>query len=403
MSNAKEILTSKGKFRIELGLNRVKKMLELFSNPQNDVQFIHVAGTNGKGSTSAIIESILLEYKEKKIGKFTSPHLFSYTERFSINGKNITEEELDELVELVNSKDKEFELGLTEFEVLTVVCFLYFKKHKVDIGILEVGLGGRLDATNVIENPIVSVITSISLEHTERLGDTIEKIAKEKAGIIKKGSFCVFSKNNQGFKTLLSNAISKNAKIVEDNISLDVKNKIAVIEGKEVPFNLAGDFQKENLKLALLAIKCLPFSVNFETVKRGLKNARWKFRMEETSLNGKRLLIDGAHNPDGARVLADYLKTYHKKDKIKFIFGCLKNKDYNSILKILNSVNIEEFCFYEFDYPNALKYSDLGQFKEIMIEIENPIEEIKKGGFDLFVIAGSLYMLGKIFNKIKLD
>lgn len=396
--NAAEILTSKNKFHIKLGLERMEIILKAFNNPENSFEYIHIAGTNGKGSTCAIIEKILLEDKRKVIGKYTSPHLFSYTERISVDGENISEVELNQIISLINKKDDELNLGLTEFEILTAAAFIYFKKKNVDIAILETGLGGRLDATNVIKKPLISVITSISFDHKERLGDTIEKIAYEKAGILKNGSKCVFLKSNNGFETLKNEAIKKGAILVEDDLDVSVENNVAKINGENFEFNLNGDFQKENLKLALLAINSLDFKIKKETIKNALKNVSWRFRMEKINYKEKNLLIDSCHNPDGARVLAEYIEKYEKNKKIKFIFGCLKNKEYEKILDTIYSP-FYDFCFYEFNYPNALKYENLDKkYKNKIREIKDPMFEIEQNDYELCILAGSIYMLGKIFK-----
>ena len=396
--NAAEILTSKNKFHIKLGLERMEIILKAFNNPENSFECIHIAGTNGKGSTCTIMEKILLEDKRKVIGKYTSPHLFSYTERISVDGENISEVELNQIISLINKKDDELNLGLTEFEILTAAAFIYFKKKNVDIAILETGLGGRLDATNVIKKPLISVITSISFDHKERLGDTIEKIAYEKAGILKNGSKCAFLKSNNGFETLKNEAIKKGAIFIEDDLDVTVENNIAKINGEDFEFNLNGDFQKENLKLALLAINSLDFKIKKETIKNALKNVSWRFRMEKINYKGKNLLIDSCHNPDGARVLAEYIEKYEKNKKIKFIFGCLKNKEYEKILDTIYSP-FYDFCFYEFNYPNALKYENLDKkYKNKIREIKDPIFEIGQNDYELCVLAGSIYMLGKIFK-----
>lgn len=396
--NAAEILTSKNKFHIKLGLERMEIILKAFNNPENSFEYIHIAGTNGKGSTCAIIEKILLEDKRKVIGKYTSPHLFSYTERISVDGENISEVELNQIISLINKKDDELNLGLTEFEILTAAAFIYFKKKNVDIAILETGLGGRLDATNVIKKPLISVITSISFDHKERLGDTIEKIAYEKAGILKNGSKCAFLKSNNGFETLKNEAIKKGAIFIEDDLDVSVENNVAKINGENFEFNLNGDFQKENLKLALLAINSLDFKIKKETIKNALKNVSWRFRMEKINYKGKNLLIDSCHNPDGARVLAEYIEKYEKNKKIKFIFGCLKNKEYEKILDTIYSP-FYDFCFYEFNYPNALKYENLDKkYKNKIREIKDPMFEIEQNDYELCILAGSIYMLGKIFK-----
>ena len=396
MLKADKILKSTDKFKINLGLERVQTALEIFNHPEIGIDFIHIAGTNGKGSTAAIIEQILLEYGKKTIGKYTSPHLFSYTERFSINGVNIKEDELDELTNIVLEADRKHNIGLSEFEILTVICFLYFKRRNVEIGILEVGLGGRLDATNVINNPLVSIITSISYDHKERLGDTIEKIAYEKAGILKKGSKCAFLSSNKGYKTLLGEAENRGAILIPE-VDVKVENGFAYIKGEKTLFSLSGDFQEENLKLALMGINALPFIISDEIIKTALSKVKWRFRMENINLNGANLLLDGCHNPDGARVLRMHLDKYYKNKKIKFIFGCLSNKDYREILSTLYSPDFD-FCFYEFNYPNSLKYHNLGEFKGKLRKINDPFIEINKKDFDLCVVSGSLYMLGETFK-----
>ncbi|MCD8024650.1 MAG: hypothetical protein LUE64_03870, partial [Candidatus Gastranaerophilales bacterium] len=331
-----KILKSSGKFRVNLGLERIKKILELFDNPQDSIKCIHVAGTNGKGSVCAIIEKILLQDKSLKVGKYTSPHLFDYCERISVNGKNISKKTLNEYILKIIKKDEENKIGLTEFEILTAACFLHFRNENVQIAIIETGLGGRFDATNVIKNPLVSIITSISFDHRERLGATIEKIAFEKAGIMKKNSPVVFLEENKAYKTLIEAAKKTNALIYKSDTKIFAKNGFAFINNEKCPFSLAGDFQSENLKLALYglcAIGLLSFDKNnkskipLETVKYAISKVKWKFRMEKIKFKGQNLLVDGCHNQDGARVLAEYLEKYEKNKKIKFIFGCLQNKE----------------------------------------------------------------------------
>lgn len=395
--NAVQILTNKEKFHISLGLDRMKKILKIFGNPELKTDFIHVAGTNGKGSVCTILEEILIKDGKKKIGKYTSPHLFSYTERISVNGIDIKEDELNEIISLISEKDKEEKIGLTEFEILTTAAFIFFERKKVDVAILETGLGGRLDATNVISNPLCSVITSISFDHKERLGDTIEKIAREKAGILKQGSKCIFLKENKGYEILLNEASKRGAVLIEDNINVEVRNNFAFINNEKFEFNLNGDFQRENLKLALLCLSSLPFKIDKKAVKEALKNVKWRFRMEKINFNGCELLIDGCHNPDGARVLDEYLRKYQNDRKIKFIFGCLKNKEFKKILNTLYNP-VYDFCFYEFNYPNALKFEHTDEFKDKLREIKDPLFEIKKNDFDICVVSGSLYMLGQIFK-----
>lgn len=412
IESAQTILTSSEKFHICLGLERVSKALEIFENPQDELEFIHVAGTNGKGSTCAILSAILCEefaqkngFAGKKIGFFSSPHLFSYTERIKINNVDIGQEKLDELTNLVNFAAKEHGIELTEFEILTVVAFLYFKNEGAELVVLETGLGGRLDCTNIIKRPLVSIITSIGLDHIQRLGDSIEQIGFEKAGIIKENCPVVISKENLAYDVICEIAAKKNSKIIttknEIKIEFDGVNNFAFINEKPYPFPLLGDFQKENLSLAFAALEVLPFEISQNTIYEGLKNIRWKFRMEFD--HRQSLLIDGCHNPSGAAALREFLDKYknkaHTPYKIKFIYGSLNNKDYEKILEILVQQE-DDLYFYEFNNKNCLKYEDLPQkFKNKAIKADNPIAEIGNIEKDtLTVVCGSFYMLGELFS-----
>lgn len=403
---AAKILTSSEKFHICLGLGRVLDILKILDNPQDGLEFIHIAGTNGKGSVCAILSSILTEEflpQNKKVGFFSSPHLFSYCERIKINNVDISQEKLDELVNFVNKVANENKIELTEFEILTVVAFLHFKNEKVNLVVLEVGLGGRLDSTNVIKAPLVSIITSISLDHTQRLGNTIEKIAHEKAGIIKENCPVVISQNNPAFSVICEVAKLKNSQIAttsnEIEINFDGKDNFAIINDKPFEFALLGDFQKENLALALCAIENLPsiFRVSKKSIINGLKKVKWKFRME---LNfQKKLLIDGCHNPDGAVILRNFLDKYFSDTEIKFIYGSLNNKDFEKVLKTLVKPK-DKLLLYEFNNPNSIKFQELpSEFKEMAEITTNPLGEIEKStGNELAVVCGSLYMLGEIFS-----
>lgn len=408
--NYEKLLSSAGKFRIELGLGRISKILELLGNPQNNLKIIHIAGTNGKGSVCAILEEIFVK-AGFKTGKFISPHLFSYTERIAVNKHPISDAELDKITAQILELDNKHNIGLTEFEILTAAGFLYFNKKACEIVILEVGLGGRLDSTNVITNPLVSIITSISLEHTERLGNSLEKIAFEKAGIVKKDTPTVILKENAAYQTL-KNEVQTRGGVLYEAEKLVVDGLYAIINFEEfknarVNFNLCGKHQGENLALALKAVEVVnaggAFSVkiDFDTIKAALKDVKWPFRLEKRCINGADVLIDACHNSDGARVLREYLDENYRGKRVKFIFGCLKNKDYKRVLGYLTG-GFNEFCFYEFDYLGALKYEEfmanVPKLEGRVREIKDPVAEINNGGADLTIICGSIYMLGQIFK-----
>ena len=394
MQSAESILTSKNKFHINLGLARTLEALEKLGNPQNDINFIHVAGTNGKGSVCALLNEILCTHflnTDVKIGLFTSPHLFSYCERIKVNNENISQDELDKYIKIASDSQDE----LTEFEILTVAAFLYFKDKNVKYVVLEVGLGGKFDSTNVIKNTLCSVITTIDYDHTARLGNTIEEIAYQKAGIIKQNCPVVIGCDNLGLDVVKKYASDFNAPLYEVKSLVKPSFSTISIDNKEYDFSLLGDYQTKNLALVLEVLKHLPFKVSEKTLKMALKNVRWKFRLEYDK--EKKLLIDGAHNPSGIKALREFLDKYFPDDKKTFIFGCLNNKDYENMLNELILPD-DEFYFYEFDYPNALKFEQLpDKIKTRAKKILNPFE-ILESRKNLKIVCGSLYMLGRLFN-----
>lgn len=405
----KELLTSHKKFHINLGLERISKILDLLDNPQEKYQIIHIAGTNGKGSVSKIINQILIEQfknQDKKIGLFTSPHLFNYEERIKINNLDIPSDIFSKLINEIDSLALNNNIELTEFELITAVAFYYFYLEKTDFVVLEVGLGGKYDATNIIKNPLVEIITTIDFDHSERLGQTIEEIAIQKAGIIKENSNVVILKENFGYEVVKKIANNLKAKIYEPKITQiifeDNKN-FALINNQKYEFNLLGQHQGQNLALALEAIKQLGFSIDEIAIKKALKNVQWKFRMD--FYKNKNILIDGAHNPSGVKVLRKFLDDNFQKDKKTFIFGCLKNKDYEKMLDIL--IKEEDiFYYFEFDYPNVLKYNELPlkfRKKAKLISNTNEIFELIRNDNGLKIFCGSLYMLGNTFANYKLD
>ena len=394
MQTAESILTSKNKFHINLGLNRTLEALEKLGNPQKELNFIHVAGTNGKGSVCALLNEILCNHfsnSDVKIGLFTSPHLFSYCERIKINGENISREDLNKYIKIASDSQNE----LTEFEILTVAAFLYFKEKNVKYVVLEVGLGGRFDSTNIIKKPLCSIITTIDYDHTARLGNTINEIAYQKAGIIKENCPVVAGEDNLGIDVIKSCAKSVNAPLYGVKKLVKPSFSTILINDKEYSFALLGDYQAQNLALVLEALKHLPFKISDETLKISLINVKWKFRLEYDKEN--KLLIDGAHNPSGIKTLREFLNKYFPNDKKTFVFGCLNNKDYTSMLNDL-VMDDDEFYFYEFDYPNALKFEQLpNKIKEKAKKTTDPCSVINNTK-NLKIVCGSLYMLGKLFN-----
>lgn len=382
-----DILTSQGKFYINLGLERIKAVLKILGNPQKKLKFIHVAGTNGKGSVCAMLSSILTQ-NGYKTGLFTSPHVFEYTERIKINGVEIEKEIFaKKIIDIVKIAD-ENNIHLTEFEILTAVAFEYFAQNKVDVVVLETGLGGRLDATNVIEENLCSIITHVDFDHTERLGDTIEKIAFEKAGIVKENHPVVVSPKNSGFSVIEEVATLKKAQVL-----YPIEPSSALLETNA----LKGIYQQENLALVLASLEVLNnygFKVSEEALKTGLHNVKHPCRFEY--LKDENIIIDGAHNPNGTKSLRESLDTYFPNQSFTFIFGCLKNKDYKQMMKNLFTQN-DKIYFYEFENNNACTYKELASGCEFA---SKPFSEFQKGKGTLKVICGSLYMIRELLSKI---
>ena len=399
---AKELLTSQGKFYINLGLERIQSILKLIGNPQEKIKIIHVAGTNGKGSVSSILANIL-KCAGYKTGLYTSPHLVEYTERIKINNIDISKEDFAAYIEKICTLAEKKNIHLTEFEILTAIAFKYFADNKVKIAVIETGLGGRFDATNVCKKPILSIITSISLDHTDRLGNTIEKIAFEKAGIIKPKSTIITEISNKGFKIIKNTAEEKKAKLIVAtnyvNMNYENGNNYVSIEDKKCEFPLLGLYQKANLSIVLQAVEFL--KIKTEAVIEGLKTAKWPARLE--FIKDKNLLIDGAHNPDAAKELRKSLDYYFNNQKRIFIYSTLNTKDYKEIAKILFNKD-DEIYYYEFKNKNAISFEE---YKNNTPQLRN-IKQFNKDQLkefllkpELKVVTGSLYMIGELYNELK--
>lgn len=383
-NDAVKLLTSAGKFRISLGLERISKILELLGNPQDKLRCIHVAGTNGKGSVCSILSSILTVAKVR-VGLFTSPHIYKYNERIKICGVDISDEDFVKYIfNIVEIADKNG-IDLTEFEILTAVMFKYFADNNVEVAVLETGLGGRYDATNVIKSHLCSVITHVDLDHTERLGKTISEIAYEKAGIMKPDCPCIVFEGLEVYK--------------------DVADSLGAMLMVILPFantdelSLKGAFQQENLSLALAVIEtCFP-EISPEIIDKGLREVKHPARFQYIA--DKNLIVDGAHNPNGISALVQSLEMYYPKVEKRFIFGCLKNKDYPSMLKILSTCidcqgKTSEIYFYHFNHKNSCTFEDLQTAAPFEAKELTPDLEIDFNDGKLNVICGSLYMIAEL-------
>lgn len=377
-NDAIKLLTSQGKFYINLGLERIFAILDLLGNPQDSLRCIHVAGTNGKGSVCAIIATIL-DKAGRKVGLYTSPHIFNYTERIKINGVDISKDDFAELVfEVCELADKN-NIHLTEFEILTAVMFKYFANNNVEVVVLETGLGGRFDATNVIKSNLCSIITHIDLDHTERLGSTKSKIAFEKAGIIK-ANCPVFT--SEGYEEIKDKADECNS-------------LFAMVTPLEDTTNLAlkGTCQQENLSLALAAVRYLFPQIPETLIQTALKEVKHPCRFE---LCRDDLIVDASHNPNGTMALRESLDFYYPSQKRCFVFGCLRNKDYQKMMQILFSKG-DEIYFYHFDNPNSCTIDELQAACEYQSNKFKSLDELPKDR--LKIVCGSFYMLNEIVTE----
>lgn len=400
------------KFSSKPGLGRIGKLLELLGNPQNSLKFIHVAGTNGKGSTSNAVAAALTQ-SGFKTGLYTSPYVINFRERIQIDGNYISEEELAAEVEyvqpFVEKTAKEFEQP-TEFEIITALAFDYYKKRGCDAVVLEVGLGGRFDATNIIKKPFVSVITSISYDHTAILGDTLDKIAFEKCGIIKNGGVTVASPGEptEALEVIMRTCALKSNELIMPNLSA-AKIMKEGIDGTDIMYGdaklhipLIGRHQISNFLTAyetLLALRRQGFAVSGEDIEKGMANVRFPARMEILS-SAPLVILDGAHNPAGADTLAESIKRYIKEKPV-LIMGMLADKNYKKAIGTLAPL-AKAFIAVRPDSPRALDpeitartaaqfCKDTAFFEDYKKAFETAIE---KSGDSPVIICGSLYLAG---------
>ncbi|SHH02015.1 bifunctional folylpolyglutamate synthase/dihydrofolate synthase [Tepidibacter thalassicus] len=426
-NEALEYIHGTYKFGRKLGLDNITKLLELLGNPQEHLNVIHVAGTNGKGSTCSFISSILVN-QGYKVGLYTSPYLETFTERIRINGENIKEKELARVTQIVKEKvDYMINMGYnhpTEFEIVTAIAFYYYKEQNVDFLVLEVGMGGRFDATNVVKKPLVCVITPISMDHTDYLGDTISKIAYEKGGIIKENCDVVIYPQEKEAEDVIRDLVkNKNASLTIANI----KDKEIVkcdIYGQIFNFNLnnekydgleiklIGDHQVNNAVVALNVISILKnkydFKIDKKNIYNGLKETKWPGRIE-ILMEKPLFIIDGAHNKDGAISLANCIDKYLNNKKVTLLIGMLKDKDVDSVLDVL----IPKCRKVYVTTPNSDRALTAQQLKEKIfsmgkecISIDDINEAVKlvvdeSNEDEVIICAGSLYMIGAVRSIIK--
>lgn len=405
-NNAVKLLTNSGKFRISLGLERIKKIMDLLGNPQDKLNCIHVAGTNGKGSVCAVIASIL-NCDKKKVGLYSSPHIFKYTERIKISALdnssliNISDEDFSKYVFEINNLAAKNNIDLTEFEILTAVMYKYFADNNIEVAVVETGLGGRFDATNVIKKNLCSVITHIDYDHTERLGSTLDKIAFEKAGIIKPNCPCIVM---EGMEPFYDKAMDVGAELEIVNPFLTPRTNTLHNEMTEEKYPLKGIFQKENLALALAAIeRCFP-QITSDTIEKGLKNVKHPCRFQY--IKDYNLIIDASHNPNGINALVESLNYYYPNTKRRFIFGCLRNKDYKKMVNTMVQSTPENkmaLYFFHFNNKNSATFDELKTVCPIECKELTPDSKIEFNNDVLTIICGSFYMIDELTRLLKIN
>lgn len=396
-----------------------REFLRRLGDPQEKFPVVHVAGSNGKGSVCAMLSSALVT-AGKKTGLFISPHLVTILERIEINGENCPEyrfvEAFEEVKAVIDGMVAEGLPHPTFFEILFAMGMVVFAKENVDIAVMETGLGGRLDATNIVKKPLVTVITSISLEHTEYLGDTLAKIAGEKAGIIKEGVPIVFdAKNKEVSDVIFAKALEKKAPnypVYPGDIEILPRRNGCVTfkfdlnnHNEPIVLPFYGEYQAENGALAMQAAEILVEDgfLTVEDIYEGFKKTKWPGRMQKLRDN---IYIDGAHNPDGIRVLVDSIKALNLKD-VTLFFSMVKEKDYtHSISLLLSGVNFSKIIITEIEGYRKLDADDIAKCFEslkdrVIIEpdfdkaYEMALSESKGG---TLICTGSLYLVGNVLT-----
>ena len=398
------------------GLSRTQELLRRLGNPEKKTKYVHIAGTNGKGSTAAMTASIL-QQAGYKVGLYTSPYINCFHERMQVNGKMITDEELVEATEEVMPHAEAMEDHPTEFELVSCIAFVYFAKQNCDVVVLEVGMGGELDSTNVIETPLVSVITNIGLDHTEVLGDTLEKIAGAKSGIIKGGHTVIYRASPSVEKVFEDKCASVGSQLHKadfDSIQLHshgFEGQVFDACGYEnIHLPLLGAHQMRNAAVVLTVISALQeqgYQISRQNVYDGMAKVSWPGRFELLRKDPL-FLVDGGHNPQCIEALADNIRDYLAGRPLTVLTGVLADKDYNCMYARVAQY-AREFVTVTPGSPRAMSAEDL---KAYLSQFGKPITAcdtvsqgvltaIEKAGKDGVVLAyGSLYMVGDIRQTV---
>lgn len=419
-------LENLGKFGIQLGMERIEGLLRELGNPEQKIKTIHVTGTNGKGSVTSMITNILLA-ANLKVGKFTSPHLVRYNERICLNGEEISDEAFATTITAVKAAaDSIVKKGVcdqpTQFEILTAAAFLYFCLEKVDYAVIEVGMGGLWDSTNVI-TPVVSVITNVSLDHTDRCGDSVERIAMQKAGIIKeKVPLVTAAEGDNALGPIVTMAMFKEAPVYLYGKAFYGTEVESSMEGQKFTLHagdfyasdyeikLPGEHQIKNTSVAIVAAKLVSKQddrINELALHLGVANTLWPGRLERVSQKPD-LILDGAHNPDGAKALRSALDKYYPGQKVHFVFGMMGDKDMSGVIKTLIHNNDVVYTVRADGGSRAAEAEALAELVGANAIPMNSLAEAyhkaadQAGKDGIICICGSLYLVGE-FKKVLLE
>lgn len=421
-----ELLQPFHRFGVHLGLERIRQLLADLGNPQQKVPIIHVAGTNGKGSVCAYLSSVLTE-AGYRTGRYTSPHLVDWTERICLDGKPISSDTLKALILQVKKAIAPGEDSPTLFEVVTAAAWLYFAQQQVDIAIIEVGLGGRLDATNVCDQSLVSIITSISREHWQVLGPTLTDIAREKAGILKPRCPAVIGKLPPEAQTVVEAKIQElNCPAIFPQPALDLGSGQAQFNPKPIktvgidpdftevtyPLPLLGEMQLHNSALAVTAVQLLQrqgWTISQTAIQQGIAKTQWLGRLQWYSWQNHRILIDGAHNPAAAQVLRQYVDSLgYPETQITWVMGMLSTKDHADIFQALlrsgNQLHLVPVPGHSCAEPEQLAplaqtiCTEL-QICQVYPNLETALTQAVANANHLVVLCGSLYLVGHFLGQ----
>ena len=392
------------------GLERTRELTERLGSPEKNLRFIHVAGTNGKGSTSSMLASVLRR-SGFRVGLYTSPYIYKFNERIRVGEELISDEDIIRLAKLVAPIAESMEDKPTEFEIITAIAFKYFEEQSCDVVVLEVGLGGRFDATNIIGAPLVSVITGISLDHTAFLGDTVEQIAGEKAGIIKAGAPVVYGgDSDEAYKVIKECAEECGSRLIRTSPeALTVKEMklsgtvFSYKERRDVYLSLLGTYQTRNAMTVLDTLDVLRacgMDIPEEAILEGIKETRWSARFEILSRDPI-VIYDGAHNPEGIAVATNSIKTYYPGGRVTVISGVLRDKDYISVAKMISEVADKVYVITP-DSPRALPASE---YREIFLgygvdaeEMPSIADAVKAGVKRARECSSPLFSLGSLYT-----